>query len=738
MVKIEEDTKLDFSDVLIKPKRSTLSSRSQVELSRTFKTLHSKSEWTGIPIMVANMDSTGTFEMALECQKHKIITCIHKHYELEDWLDFINNNKLNYNYLTVSTGISDKDFVKTQNILELVPQLKTICIDVANGYSEKFVETVQKFRQYFPDKIIIAGNVVTSEMTEQLILAGADIVKVGIGPGCLEKKSKILMANGTYKNISDIKEGEYVINKNGVPKKVLNVINNGMKYVNKLTTNNWHEDTFLTDNHSLLIGDLSTSSEKSISSSGIAKLLDKNTRTGETKYKWKLLDDIDENKQFLLMPKKYNWQIEENFKIDLSNYMDYYKGHILSNTIETINEKKTIFNKFLESTYDLGYIFGMFLGNGTHHLTINKKTNCEGEDISWTLNKNRPDIIEKLYNSILNILNYECSIVDINNSKKIVCYNKCLTKLFLEFGKKTDKHLPEKYYCKNIDYIQGIFDGLIDSNGHEEKYVNNTVFRFDNTSKSNIELFYWCCLNLNISFSSSNRGKRDGNLKDINKDNLNDCFSIKTHTMNRFTKDYVYSSLKENTKTRELVETYDLEIDCETHSFIANNTIVHNSVCTTRKQTGVGYPQLSAVIECADAAHGLGGLIISDGGCTVPGDFSKAFGGGADFVMSGGFFSGHTESGGELVEEDGKKFKMFYGMSSDTAMKKYVGGVANYRSSEGKTVKIPFKGPVENTITDLLGGIRSTLTYVGAKFLKELSKRTTFIRVNNQLNNIYK
>ena len=345
MVKIEEDTKLDFSDVLIKPKRSTLSSRSQVELSRTFKTLHSKIEWMGVPIMVANMDSTGTFEMAIECQKHKIITCLHKHYEVEDWLNFINTNKIDFNYLTVSTGISDKDFIKTQNILELVPQIKMICIDVANGYAEKFVETVQKFREKFQDKIIIAGNVVTSEMTEQLILAGADIVKVGIGPG---------------------------------------------------------------------------------------------------------------------------------------------------------------------------------------------------------------------------------------------------------------------------------------------------------------------------------------------------------------------------------------------------------SVCTTRKQTGVGYPQLSAVMECADAAHGLGGLIISDGGCTVPGDFSKAFGGGADFVMSGGFFSGHTESGGELVEENGEQYKMFYGMSSDTAMKKYAGGVANYRSSEGKTVKIPYKGPVENTIMDLLGGIRSTLTYVGAKYLKELSKRTTFIRVNNQLNNIYK
>lgn len=347
MVKIEEGTKLDFSDVLIKPKRSTIKSRSDVDLNRIFITLHSKKVWDGIPIMIANMDTTGTFEMFLECQKHKIMTCIHKHYSIEEWTNFANtpNVNINYNYICVSCGISDKDFEKTKELLSLVPQINLIMIDVANGYTESFTDCVKNYRNEFPDKIIIAGNVVTAEMTEQLLLAGADIIKVGIGPG---------------------------------------------------------------------------------------------------------------------------------------------------------------------------------------------------------------------------------------------------------------------------------------------------------------------------------------------------------------------------------------------------------SVCTTRKQTGVGFPQLSAVLECADAAHGIGGHIISDGGCTVPGDFSKAFGAGADFIMAGGYFAGHTESGGDLVEENGEKFKLFYGMSSDTAMNKHSGGVANYRSSEGKTVKILYKGPVENTILDLLGGIRSTLTYVGAKYLKELSKRTTFIRVNNQLNNIYK
>ena len=161
------------------------------------------------------------------------------------------------------------------------------------------------------------------------------------------------------------------------------------------------------------------------------------------------------------------------------------------------------------------------------------------------------------------------------------------------------------------------------------------------------------------------------------------------------------------------------------------------SVCTTRKMTGVGYPQLSAVIECADAAHGLKGFVCSDGGCTVPGDLAKAFGAGADFVMLGGMLAGHDQCEGKVIEEDGEKFVTFYGMSSDTAMEKHSGGVAEYRASEGKTVKIPYRGDVGQTLQDIMGGIRSACTYVGAVSLKELSKRTTFVRVTQQINNIF-
>jgi len=161
------------------------------------------------------------------------------------------------------------------------------------------------------------------------------------------------------------------------------------------------------------------------------------------------------------------------------------------------------------------------------------------------------------------------------------------------------------------------------------------------------------------------------------------------------------------------------------------------SVCTTRKMTGIGYPQLSAVIECADAAHGLGGLICADGGCTVPGDVAKAYGGGADFVMVGGMLAGHDQSEQKVVKEGERKYVEFYGMSSDTAMKKHKGGVAEYRASEGRTVKVPYRGDVGGTLQDILGGLRSACTYVGARRLKELSKRTTFIRVSQQINTVF-
>ena len=381
-MRIEEDMKLDYKDVLIRPKRSTLGSRKDVDLVRGFTFRNYKGprpvarHYRGVPIMASNMDGLGTFQMADTLAKQSIMTCLVKTYSVNELVGYFDQDDRSHDparteYVAMSIGITDADHAKFRNVYEQVnDRLKYVCIDVANGYSSRFRDVVAEFRTLYPNIVIIAGNVVTGEMTEELILAGADIVKVGIGPG---------------------------------------------------------------------------------------------------------------------------------------------------------------------------------------------------------------------------------------------------------------------------------------------------------------------------------------------------------------------------------------------------------SVCTTRIQTGVGYPQLSAVIECADAAHGLGGHIIADGGCNCPGDVAKAFAGGADFVMLGGMLAGHDEGGGEVIEKyyktgewvkdvmtvdsiekvswkDGierKKFVQFYGMSSDAANTKHFGGLKDYRSSEGREVLVPYRGPVEPTIQDLLGGLRSTCTYAGAQRLKHLMRCTTFVRCTQQFNSVY-
>ena len=337
-MRIEEDIKLDYADVLFRPKRSTLHSRKDVKLERTYKFKYSNHEWSGIPLMAANMDGVGELVMAENLATHQIMTCLTKQHNSKIIKKFKSIKKI-FPQVILSTGTSDQDYKRLNDILKENSFFEFICIDIANGYSDHFSKFVSSVRKKYPTKTIIAGNVVTADMTQELILAGADIVKVGIGPG---------------------------------------------------------------------------------------------------------------------------------------------------------------------------------------------------------------------------------------------------------------------------------------------------------------------------------------------------------------------------------------------------------SVCTTRIQTGVGYPQLSAVIECADAAHGLDAHIIADGGCTSSGDIVKAFAGGADFVMIGGMLAGHDECEGQL--EDG--VMKFYGMASESAMSKH-GNHNNYRGTEGKTVEVKYRGKADETIKDILSGIRSACTYVGANKLKTLSKCTTFVRVHNTHNTIF-
>lgn len=188
-----------------------------------------------------------------------------------------------------------------------------------------------------------------------------------------------------------------------------------------------------------------------------------------------------------------------------------------------------------------------------------------------------------------------------------------------------------------------------------------------------------------------------------------------------------------NVVTPDIVNT--LIVDCGVD--IVKVGIGPGSACTTRIKTGIGVPQLTAILNCERVAKESGGFIISDGGITCPGDMSKAFGAGADFVMMGGQFAGHDENPGEIVEENGKKFKLFYGMSSEFAMIKHFGKMNNYRSSEGRCIKIPYKGNLDNTVNDYLGGVRSTCTYIGCSKLEDMPHNTTFIVVSQQANRVF-
>ena len=342
-MRIEEDIKLDYADVLFRPKRSTLHSRKDVKLERTYKFKYSNHEWSGIPLIAANMDGVGELLMAENLAAHQIMTCLTKQHDSKIIKKFKSIKKI-FPQVILSTGTSDEDYKRLNDILKENSFFEFICIDIANGYSDHFSKFVSSVRKKYPTKTIIAGNVVTADMAQELVLSGADIIKIGIGPG---------------------------------------------------------------------------------------------------------------------------------------------------------------------------------------------------------------------------------------------------------------------------------------------------------------------------------------------------------------------------------------------------------SVCTTRIQTGVGYPQLSAVIECADAAHGLGAHVIADGGCTCPGDVAKGFGGGADFVMLGGMLAGHDEGKGKLVKTNGSKFIEFYGSSSDEANKKHYGGLSDYRSSEGRKVRVKYRGKIRDTILNILGGVRSSCTYVGAPSLKQLSKCTTFVRVSNQFNDTF-
>jgi len=298
-------------------------------------------------------------------------------------------------------------------------------------------------------------------------------------------------------------------------------------------------------------------------------------------------------------------------------------------------------------------------------------------------------------------------------------YSKQIAHLFEQFAKQKNKHLPEKYWCKNRDYQQGLWDGLMDSDGcYSDRY------QFNNTSQRLCELYYILTYILFGGFPNiEHRKPNAGGLENCNIENCQPSYVARlnnTHAKQRMI-DFTVVKCLDRSDNLIAQKVYDLEIDDDTHSFIADNMIVHNSVCTTRVKTGFGVPQFTAIQEC----RRVNVFIIADGGIRTPGDAVKAFVAGADAIMLGGMLAGTDETPGETL--DG--FKLFRGMASKEAQEDYMGSMNDWKTAEGVEIKVKTKGPVGNVINDIMGGIRSGMTYCGANNLKQLRERADWVEV---------
>ena len=612
-----------------------------------------------------------------------------------------------------------------EHVAELVKaEIDIIVIDVAHGHSQRVIEVLKDIKKNYPDVEIIVGNVATAEATEELILAGADGIKVGVGPGCFAAGTRILMANGTYENIENIKKGDQIINKIGEAVKVKKAFCTGTKQIIKLRNSIFYEDTFVTPDHRFWIGDLNTSSIKTIHSQGYAKLLDLQSKTvpKKSKYKWKMIKNLEND--VLLIPKNINFVLKDSFEVTLKKRNG--GNHISGYKYET--------DTILKPDYELGYIFGTFLGDGSSHTAKLKQTSIGS--VRWYFGKKEKKQVKKLMKCVQTIFNRECKVYDKENMKVLIFYHKPFAEFLKRFDKKHNKNLPSEFLVKNKQYLQGILDGLVDSDGYIEK---GGRVRFTNTSKRLIELF--CIVNYLLKGVFPNCMQKKitaGNLKGLNLRQFQQGYlaEIINTGEKRLTKDYQAVKLLERSETGIEAKVYDLEVDCPTHSFIANNAIVHNSICITRIVAGAGVPQLSAVMDCAKVAHEHDVPLIADGGIKVSGDITKALAAGASTVMLGSLLAGTDESPGLVVLRNGGKYKVSRGMASFGAAmgrknreKKEINKQLEDVVPEGVEAMVRHKGQVIEVISQLIGGLRSGISYCGSNGIAMMWNKVEFVRI---------
>ncbi|HEY5922549.1 MAG TPA: IMP dehydrogenase [Kofleriaceae bacterium] len=597
-----------------------------------------------------------------------------------------------------------------------------ICVDTAHGHSKGVLQAVSDTRKKFPKLQLVAGNVATGEATKALIETGVNAIKVGVGPGCFAAGTRVLMADASYRNIEDVRAGDRVINMMGEPVRVAKAWCTGIREVMALRHTAYYDETICTPDHRFFVGDLSSVSPETLASRGYAAALEQPTKRGEDKLGWREIGTVE--RAALLMPRRIAFDLPPTLSIDLREF--------------AIRKEKQLarYNVHIAASYELGYLFGTFLGDG--HAFIAANRNSVTGNVTWAFGPDETAIGEKLARCIEQVTGVAVEPARENKVLIVRLYSLQWARLLAQFGKRHEKHLPAQYRCGDPQYLRGLFDGLVDSDGFVGADGRTC---FANTSRELAELFGMLCQLINGTFPNCHiEPASAGGLENVNVDNCRESFRARlnvTHEKRLLGRHQVVKLLDRESRSGA-VPVYDIEVDCPTHSFIANNAIVHNSICTTRIVAGVGVPQLTAIADSVAAAKGTGVAIIADGGIKYSGDVAKAIAAGADTVMIGSLFAGTDEAPGEIILYQGRSYKSYRGMGSIGAMQegskdRYFQGDVEAPQKlvpEGIEGRVPYKGALRESLYQLIGGLRSSMGYLGCATIAELHAKARFVKIS--------
>jgi IMP dehydrogenase/GMP reductase len=621
--------------------------------------------------------------------------------------------------LRVGAAVGVHDLERVASLIRA--GVDVIVVDSAHGHSANVIETVSEIKKCF-EIDVIAGNVATADGARALVKAGADGVKAGIGPGCFAAETRVLMADATYKNIEDVRAGDRVINMHGRPVTVVKAWCTGTREVMAVRHTASFRETLVTPDHRYFAGDLNTVSRETVASRGYARILERPTKRGLSKLRWKEIGELEQDA--LLLPNEIAFELPASFAIDLHDFA------VRQRQLEARYRTEIV------PSYELGYVFGTFLGDG--HAFLNTVRNSEIGRVSWYFGLDEEEVAAKLAKCIKEVSGREVEPTRGEKVTNVHFYSLAWARVFAAFGKRDEKHLPAGYLCSHPDYLRGLLDGLLDSDGYVD---DGGRLCFRNTSARLVELFNVLCYLVEGGFPNSTTERPSaGGLRGTTTERCRESYRSRLNVSHRKRRLREYQVVKclGARRTGQTVPVYDIEVDCPTHSFIADNAIVHNSICTTRIISGVGVPQVTAIYETARGVADMGVPIIADGGIRYSGDITKALAAGAHCVMLGSLLAGLAESPGQMIIYKGRSFKTYRGMGSLGAM--VAGSKDRYRQAdeagrdklvpEGVEGRVPYKGQLGPFVYQLVGGLRAGMGYCGTRNIEELRTRTRFIKVS--------